>query len=79
MIRRYLLNIILWLDIGINVLLLGGSPYETCSSRAGKQADKGAAWACTFCAMLSSLLGAHHCQNSEVDDHNKTLTNWWKG
>ncbi len=58
--------------MGINVLV-GGSPYETLSSRAGKQADKGVLWACKFCNLLSRLLGPQHCQNSEVPDYNENL------
>ena len=73
MIKRYLLNILLWLDIGANVLLFGGSPYETLSSRAGKQADKGVPWACKFCAVLAKILGKQHCQNSEVPDYKDNL------
>lgn len=75
--KRYLLNIAIWVDIGINVLFLSGSPHETISSRAGKQADKGVPWACWFCNMLAKLLGPEHCKNSEVPDYNETL-DWWK-
>jgi hypothetical protein len=71
--RRYMLNILLWLDIGCNVLLFGGSPYETMSSRAGRQEAKGVMWACRVCAVLSMLLGPHHCKNSEVPDYGDTI------
>lgn len=41
----YFLNFLIWLDIGINVMVFGGSPYETLSSRIGRQRDKNARWA----------------------------------
>ena len=72
-IKKYLLNILLWIDIGCNVIIFGGSPYETMSSRSGKQADKGVVWACKFCAILSKIFGPQHCKNSEVPDYNKTI------
>ena len=71
--RRYLLNILLWLDIGCNVFLFGGSPYETLSSRAGKQADAGVKWACIICAVLATLFGSQHCKNSEVPDYGESV------
>ena len=77
MLRRYLLNILVWIDIGFNVWFFGGSPYETMSSRAGKQADKGVVWACKFCAILAKLLGPQHCKNAEVPDYDDSIQ-WWK-
>lgn len=71
--RIYILNILLWIDIGINVIIFGGSPYETCSSRAGKQADKNVLWACRVCKVLAKLLGEQHCKNSEVPDYGKNV------
>ena len=38
--RRYLTNLLLWVDQGGNVLL-GGHPDETISSRVGRGAIKG--------------------------------------
>ena len=76
MIKQYILNWLLHIDMGINTLI-GGSPYETISSRVGKQADKNVPWACSFCKILATLLGPQHCQNSEVPDYDKTLV-WWK-
>lgn len=32
---KYLLNILLWLDLGVNTFT-GGSPYESVSSRLGR-------------------------------------------
>ena len=74
MIRRYLLNILIWCDIGLNVFCFGGSPYETISSRAGKHADNGKQWACVFCAWLSAVLGKNHCKRAEVPDYGDDLS-----
>lgn len=71
--KRYILNILLWLDIGCNVLIFGGSPYETMSSRVGKQAEQGKQWACKVCRALAYILGKHHCKNSEVPSYGDNL------
>ena len=75
--KKYILNILIWLDIGLNVFIFSGSPYETISSRVGKRAVKGERWACIFCKILDKLLGRMHCKISEVSDYDKTF-NWWK-
>jgi hypothetical protein len=69
----YLRNILLLIDIGMNTVILGGSPYETISSRVGKYADKGELWAIRAQWVLDHALGAHHCKNSEVPDYGSTL------
>jgi hypothetical protein len=74
---RYLLNIAIWLDIGLNVLIFSGSPHETISSRVGKQAGKGAQWACVFCKLLDKILGPEHCKNSILPDLGEGFT-WWR-
>lgn len=76
-ITRWLTNILIWLDIGINVLLLAGSPYETISSRIGKRRDKGDRWACVICRLIDRF-DLRHCSTSQVDDNGKTLPNWWR-
>lgn len=73
---RYLLNILIWLDIGFNVLLFSGSPYETISSRIGRRAEKGERWACVLCGLIGKL-DARHCEKSRVEDYGKTQA-WWK-
>jgi hypothetical protein len=40
-VKTYFINILLWIDIGFNVFVMAGSPYETISSRVGKNAKKG--------------------------------------
>lgn len=74
---RYLVNILLWFDIGLNVLLFGGSPYETISSRVGKRRDKGDRWACLFCRLLDRI-DPRHCAKSEVPDVGENAPNFWK-
>lgn len=73
MFKKYLLNLLLLLDISVNVIIFGGSPYETISSRAGKRAVRGEVWACRLCKLLDRLLGPEHCRVSEVPDYGKTL------
>lgn len=74
---KYLANILIWLDAGLNVLLFGGSPYETISSRIGKRRDKGDRWACVLCRWLD-WFDARHCSTTQTDDRGKTLPNWWR-
>jgi hypothetical protein len=70
---RYFLNILIWLDIGINVIFFGGSPYETCSSRIGRHADNNEKWAIILSDILSFLLGENHCNRVRVPDYNDNL------
>jgi len=59
-VKRYLLNILIVLDIAVNALVLFGSPYETISSRAGKAQLKGVLWGCVLCKFLN-WLQKNHC------------------
>lgn len=77
MVKRYLINILLWIDIGCNVWLFAGSPYETISSRAGKRRDKGDRWACVLCRFLDRF-DTRHCDKSEVPDIGQNSPNFWK-
>lgn len=74
---RYFLNIILWFDIGLNVLIFAGSPYETISGRIGKRRLKGDKWACVICNFLDKF-DPRHCEKSIVPDIRENATNWWK-
>jgi len=73
----YIKNILLWVDIGLNVLICGGSPYESLSSRIGKRASRGDRWACVLCRLLDKI-DKRHCETTQVPDYGKTLSNWWK-
>ena len=76
----YLLNLAIWIDTGINVLVFAGSPYETMSSRIQKRVEHNDKWA----IKLSYILGVvfrnpNHCKDSRVPDtiiHNAPA--WWK-
>ncbi len=60
-VKRYLLNLLIVLDVAFNVIL-GGDPYETISSRAGKSDRK---WACVLCKFLNWLQPGH-CKDSVI-------------
>jgi len=63
----WLKNILLWLDQGLNTLLLG-DPDETLSRRAGRARAKGKQWGCLLCKVLD-WVDPRHCQKSiEGDD-----------
>lgn len=59
LIKRWLLNMLLALDTSINALI-GGDPFETISSRAGKSDRK---WACVLCKFLD-WLDKDHCKKA---------------
>ena len=75
--KRYFWNLLIWFDIGVNVWLFAGSPYETISSRVGKRRDQGDKWACTFCKWLDKF-DKRHCESSLVPDIGENAPNWWK-
>lgn len=61
--KRYLLNILIVLDITVNALVLLGSPYETISSRAGKAQLANKRWGCVLCQFLD-WLQTNHCKTA---------------
>lgn len=63
----WLKNIVLWLDQGLNVLLMG-DPDETLSRRAGRARAKGYAWGCYLCRVLD-WIDKRHCAKSILGDH----------
>lgn len=67
MFKRYLLNVMVWLDQGLNTLT-GGDPDETVSSRAAKAMKEGRKWGCILCRLLD-LVDKDHCdKNIERDE-----------
>jgi hypothetical protein len=58
MIKRYLLNQLVWMDIAVNAIA-GGSPYETVSERAWRHQWKFAIF------VLDHIFGQGHCENAE--------------
>lgn len=63
-IGNYLLNILKWLDIGINVIVLFGASNETVSERCGKARNAGREWGCVACRLLGYVFGKDHCDNA---------------
>lgn len=68
---RYLFNILVWLDQGLNTLL-AGNPDETLSSRAHKAMLKaertGKRWGCILCALLDKIDPGHCAKAVEWDE-----------
>ncbi len=50
------------IDIWFNVALLGGTPGETVSTHAARDAAAGQPWACVLCRVLSIIVQPRHCQ-----------------
>lgn len=63
LIGEYLMNILRWLDIGVNVIFLLGSYNETISERSARARNKGEVWGCVLCKILDSIV-KNHCDNS---------------
>lgn len=61
--KQYLLNILIWIDQGFNVVVMRGDPDETVSSRAAKAQLKGKRWGCVLCNFLNKL-DKNHCEKS---------------
>lgn len=60
--RRYLLNIMVWIDQGINTVLFAGSPDETISSRIGRNQHLRI---CRFAKrVVDWVFGPGHCERS---------------
>lgn len=62
-IGRYLMNVLRWLDTGVNVLILLGSYNETVSERAARAREKGIRWGCVLCRILDWIVRGH-CDRS---------------
>ena len=66
----WLKNILLWLDQGLNTLLLG-DPDETLSRRAGRARAKGQAWGCYLCKVLDWIDPRHCAKSIDGDDEHE--------
>jgi len=60
---NYLLNILKWLDIGVNVIFLFGASNETISERSAKARNAGLKWGCVLCGLLDRV-NPGHCDNA---------------
>lgn len=68
--KTYFWNLAVGFDQFLNTLL-GGSPDETLSSRAGKAQLKGKKWGCVLCRLLD-IVDKDHCKNNiEIDEGDK--------
>ena len=61
---QYLLNILRWLDCGVNTIILFGSPYETISERAAKARNAKEGSGCVLCKLLDRVIRPGHCDRS---------------
>ena len=59
----YLMNILRWLDEGLNVIFLFGSYNETVSERAARAQLAGIRWGCVLCRILDWIVRGH-CKSS---------------
>lgn len=69
-VSRYLWNVLIWLDQGLNVLL-GGDPDETLSSRMGKAVREDRCVLCKGLCWLLHLIDKNHCAKSIEEDEGK--------
>lgn len=65
--RRYLWNLLISLDQLANTVM-GGSPDETISSRAGKAMREGRRWGCILCQLLNWIEPDHCAKSIEPDE-----------
>lgn len=67
--KRWLLNWILWIDEGGNVLT-GGAENETISERAAKARNAGKNWGCVLCKWLDDVQPGHcdHALTAAIGD-----------
>ena len=68
-VKKYLWNILIWIDQGFNVVFLAGDPDETISSRMGKLVRSGK---CPFCYWICThflhKIDPNHCKKSIEED-----------
>ncbi len=60
--KQLLINFLIWIDEGLNVILLFGAPNETISLHAAKARDADKNWGCVLCSILDGIW-VDHCNN----------------
>lgn len=70
--KKYLFNVLIWIDQGINAVFMSGHPDETVSSRAAKAQLKGKRWGCILCKFLNKL-DENHCEKSIENDRGERV------
>lgn len=72
--KKYVFNLLYWLDKGGNTLL-GGSPDETISRRSARAAERGARWGRAMCVFLN-WFDQGHCSKARARELGEEA---WKG
>jgi hypothetical protein len=62
-VKRYVVNVLVVLDVALNVILFASRDVETLSRRAAKAKLKGKRWGCVLCGLLDRI-AADHCTKS---------------
>lgn len=57
--KRWTLNVLKWLDIGVNVVFLCSSKVETLSRRSARARADGKRWGCILCGVLDAIAKDH--------------------
>lgn len=68
--KQYIINVLKWIDIGVNVIVLFGASNETISERAAKARNAGRRWGCVLCGLLNRI-NPGHCDralNSKIGE-----------
>ena len=65
-VHTYFLNLLRWLDCGLNTIFLFGSYNETVSRRAAYARDARRPWGCVLCAILDAI-NRNHCENAKKE------------
>lgn len=56
---RWMLNVLKWLDVGLNVVILCSVKVETLSRRAARARSKNKRWGCVLCSILDTFVKDH--------------------
>lgn len=59
LVKKYLVNVLKWIDIGVNVIFLFGASNETISERSAKARNAGRKWGCILCGLLDRVNHGH--------------------
>ena len=74
-VKKYLMNLLILLDLGLNTVLLG-DPQETLSSRLGKAASEGNRLAYYACRCLAWFDKAHCRGSVDKDEGDRAIWRW---
>ena len=57
--KQYIINVLKWIDTGVNVIVLFGASNETISERAAKARNAKREWGCVLCSLLDKINPGH--------------------